>query len=233
MTEPVTLSAAAHRAFARLAHDVTRVFGPRVVSVVATSTSSAVVFAESVTSGDLDAIGALIETWHREGLETPLLLTATEFRRSLDAFPVEYQAIVDRHVVISGQPPFDGVQVPADQLRRACEVQAKGHLIHLRQGWLEASGHDEELGELLVRSAAPLRALLTNVARLHGVPEGGTGDRALAGARLAGLPDALVREILALSDSPDRARALVPSLPAYLSASEALWAFVDGWRSPS
>ena len=191
------------------------------------------VFAASITSGDLDAIGALTETWHREDLETPLLLTEAEFRRSLDTFPVEYQAIIDRHAVISGRPPFENATVPLDQLRRACEVQAKGHLIHLRQGWIEAAGHAETLAALLLRSAAPLRALLTNVARLHGIAETADGDRAIAGARVAGLPDDLVRDILALEDAPHRAHRLIAELPRYLAASEMLWVFVDTWRLPS
>jgi hypothetical protein len=233
MPDALTLPAMARRAFDRLAADVVRVFRSRLIAIVATSGSASVVFAESVTSGDLDAVGALIETWHREGLETPLVLTEAEFRRSLDTFPVEYQAIVDRHVVISGRPPFEDAVVPLDQLRRACEVQAKGHLIHLRQGWLEAAGHDDALAALLIRSAAPLRALLTNVARLHGMINVSDGDRALAGARLAGLPEGLVRDILLLDDSPNRALQLTHQLPAYLSASETLWAFVDTGRSPS
>ena len=233
MPDALTIPPAARRAFDRLAGDVARVFRSRLAAVIATSSSASVVFAESIVSGDLDAVGALIETWHREGLDTPLLLTVTEFRRSLDTFPVEYQAIVDRHVVIVGEPPFRGATVPLDQLRRACEVQAKGHLIHLRQGWLEAAGHDEAIAGLLVRSAAPLRALLTNVARLHDIAGASDGDRAMAGARLAGLPEGLIRDILALDDTSNRGHRLIEALPAYLSASEALWAFVDAWRSPS
>lgn len=233
MPDALTLPATTRRAFDRLAADVSRVFRSRLAAVVATSSATSVVFAESVTSGDLDAVGALIETWHREGLETPLLLTVAEFRRSLDTFPVEYQAIVDRHVVITGQPPFAGVAVPAAELRRACEVQAKGHLIHLRQGWLDAAGSHDALASLVARSAAPLRALLTNVARLHGVAGTSDGDRALAGARLAGLPNRLVEDVLALDDAPERSHHLVPELPAYLAASETLWAFVDSWQPPS
>jgi hypothetical protein len=236
MPDALTIPAAARRAFERLAGDVARVFKSRLAAVIATSGAASVVFADSITSGDLDAVGALTETWHREGLETPLLLTVTEFRRSLDTFPVEYQTIVDRHVVIVGAPPFHGVEVPLDQLRRACEVQAKGHLIHLRQGWLDSAGHDEALAGLLVRSAAPLRALLTNVAGLHGFTgstASGDGDRALAGAKLAGLPERLILDILALDDTPHRGHRLVDAMPAYLAASETLWAYVDAWRLPS
>ena len=56
---------------------------------------------------------------------------------------------------------------------------------------------------------------------------------ALGKSRLAGLPEGLIRDILALDDTPNRGHRLIEALPAYLSASEALWAFVDAWRSPS
>ena len=66
---------------------------------------------------------------------TPLLLAAHEFGRSLDAFPFEFGAILADHVVVSGSDPFDGPpRRPAD-LRRACEVQARSHLLHLREGF--------------------------------------------------------------------------------------------------
>ena len=233
MADPLDLSPTTRRRFARLAGDVARVFEARLVGVVATSQTQSVVFAESVTSGDLDAASALVETWHKDELDTPLLLTAAEFRRSLDAFPVEYRAIVERHVVIVGQPPFQGLAISLDHLRRACEVQAKGHLIHLRQGWLDAAGHDEDLADLILRSAAPLAAVLSNVARLHGASAGEHAEAALAGARVAGLPEPLIRDVLALDTAPDRSRHLVPELPAYLAASERLWTFVDAWRAPS
>ena len=233
MPVPLELTPTIRRRFDRLAGDAARLFGPRLVSVVATGHTTSVIFVESVTSGDVEAAGALVEVWHKDGLDTPLVLTSAEFRRSLDAFPVEYQAIADRHVIIAGQPPFEDLVVSLDHLRRGCEVQAKGHLIHLRQGWLEAAGHDEALADLIVRSSAPLRALLSNVARLHDPTAASHPDSPLVGARLAGLPEALIGDVLAVDEAPERSHHLVRQLPAYLTASEQLWAFVDGWRPPS
>ena len=230
MAHHLTLSTSAHRRFDRLAADLRRVLGDRFVALVATGATTSVAFADRLTSGDLDALAALVDTWHREDLDTPLMMTADEFRRSLDTFSLEYQTIIDRHVVIAGTPPFAGVVLPADQLRQACEIQAKGHLIHLRQGWLEAAGHADRLATLAARSAPVLRALLSNVARLaaHGAAHG--DDAALEGAAAAGLPEALICELLALEDAPDRGRAIVSRMPEYLAASERLWVFVDTWR---
>jgi hypothetical protein len=219
------------RAFDRLTADARRVFGDRFVALVAYEVSAGLVFTTSVTPGDLDALAVLVETWHREGLRTPLVMTEEEFRRSVDAFPLEYQAILDRHLVVAGRNPFTGVSLESADLRRACEVQARAQLIHLREGWIEAAGHADELAELLERSAGPLRVLLANVARLNGA----TGDDPEALARwtesVIGMPGDLVRALLALETAPDRSRALVPRLPEYLAAVERLWGFIDAWRS--
>lgn len=225
----LSLAAHAHRAFERLAQDLTRILADRFVALVASGPHSSVVFATDIAAGDLEASSALVHTWHRDGLDTPLLITADEFRRSLDAFPLEYQAIVDRHLVIAGTPPFTDIVVEPQHLRRACEVQAKSHLIHLRQGWIDAAGHETELAGVVARSAGSLRALLSNVARLSNAH--GDGDPALAGARAAGLDQNLVRDILAIETAPEHAHALVRRLPEYLAATEHLWAFVDGWTA--
>ncbi len=224
------LGPASRRAFDRMAGDLAKVFAARFVSLVASGPASSLAFVASVNAGDLEALGALAETWHRDGLDTPLVLTPHEFARSIDAFPVEYQAVIDRHAVIAGTPPFAGVEAGPADLRRACEVQAKSHLLHLRQGWIEAHGHHADLASLIVWSVPPLRALLNNVARLHDVPPG--DDAPLAAARLTGLSPDLCASLLAIEDAPESAGALVSRLPEYLAAAEQLWRAVDAWGRP-
>lgn len=213
-----------------MAADLRRVLTDRFVALVASGLRSGVAFASTIEPGDLEALGSLAGTWHHDGLDTPLLLTSAEFRRSLDTFPLEYQTIVDRHDTIAGTPPFDGLVVDPRHVRRACEVLAKSHLIHLRQGWIDGAGHDDRLADLLVDSAEPLRACLASVARLQG-HAAGAEDAAVAGARFAGLDVALIGEVLGLDSAPEHSRHLVRQLPDYLEASRKLWAYVDAWES--
>ena len=217
------------RALDRMAGDFARVFGDRFVALVAYGGGDAVAFATPVNAADLEALGTLVETWHRDRLATPLLLTPDEFRRSLDAFPLEYSEILARHVLVAGRDPFAGVQVDPRDLRRACEVQAKSHVIHLRQGWLGAAGHEHELADLIAESATPLRVLLTELMRLEG---GARDDDPVAWAEArAGLDAGLIRSVLALDQDADGAVRLVPRLPEYLEAAERLWSYVDTWRA--
>jgi hypothetical protein len=227
----LVLDAAVLRSYRRMAADFRRVFGDRFVSLVAAGPAAAAAFVQQIQPADLDALGPLAETWHQEGVATPLIVTTDEFRRSIDTFPAEYQALLDRHVVIEGTSPLEDIRINPDDLRRACEAQARGHLIHLRQGWVDESAHDHGLAHLIERSAAPLRQVLSNLSRLQG--ETPTGDAALAvfADKHVGMPESLVAAVLALTDAPHGSRVLVPRLAEYVTASERLWAFIDSWRS--
>ena len=92
---------------------------------------------DSMTPGDLRACAVRVDAWHESGLATPLLIAAHEFEQSLDAFPFEFGAILADHVVVSGSNPFDGLRVETHDLRRACEVQARSHLLHFREECIE------------------------------------------------------------------------------------------------
>jgi hypothetical protein len=227
---PLALLPRAQKAFEQLAADLARVFGPRFVALVAYGPRTGVAFARELTAGDFEALAVLVSTWHKDGLATPLVLTPEEFARSLDAFPLEYQAILDHHVVIAGTSPFAGVQVSADDLRRACELQAKAHLIHLRQGWLEAQGHAARLGDLVERSSVPFRVLLTNIARFSGAPAETTDDLVAFAERTVGMPGDLVRAVLA-PPAAGRKPPIVPGgFAAYVDAASLLWTYIDTWR---
>ena len=185
----------------------------------------------TLDGADLDACARYAPRWKRQGLAIPLLVPGTEFRRSLDAFPLEYAEIIRAHRRVYGEEPFAGVTIAPEDLRRACETQAKSLLLHLREGFLEAGGRPHEVAGLVTASAPTFAALLRNVARLDDVT---VEDRTVAtreGARLAGLPDALVTEVLMLElprgvASADPARLF----PGYLAAVEQLSRFVDTWR---
>lgn len=226
MVKPLELSTTARRAFDRMGADFSRVLGARFEALVAYSPDRGAAFASSLSAADLDALSMLTEVWHRSGLSTPLVLTSDEFRRSLDAFPLEYQAILDRHVVIAGTPPFAGAAVPRAELRRACESQAKGHLVHLRQAWLDSAGHGEELAHKIAASALPLRVLLSHVASLTGREGIDAGQFA---TEVFPASADLIRGVIALEHSEAGAKAMVPRLPQYLAACEAIWEFVDKW----
>lgn len=184
---------------------------------------------DAAARDDLRACAACMASWHDAGLATPLLLAADEFEQSLDVFPLEFGAILADHETVSGTPLTAAVD-PVD-LRRACEVQARSHLLHLRQGYLETRGNLDALAVLIVASAAPLAALLTSVAWL----EGHTDDDGTAAARhvegALGLAGETLAQIAQLVDVSEIASSEAERIfPGYLEAVERLVGHVDGWR---
>jgi hypothetical protein len=123
---------------------------------------------DTLTVDDLGRCAALSADWKRAGLDVPLLIVHHELARALDAFPLEFSEIIATRRLIAGTDLFGQVAVASDDVRRACEVQARGHLVHLREGYIEAAGDDGAAARLVSASAVPFRALLANVARLDG-----------------------------------------------------------------
>src|SRR5207253_6609037 len=132
-----------------------------------------------------------------------------------------------------------GISIPIEDMRRATEGQAKSHLIHLREAFLESHGETTRIARLIASSAAPLRALLTNITRLTDSAAGTMAaatpsDEALAKmaeARL-GVSPTLVREILASSRGGHSTIADPSALLAhYIDVARKIWEYVDRWRS--
>ena len=235
------MSASWRPAADRLVAGLRSVFGERLRSIVAYGSHvegngdgplSCLALVKSLAVGDLEACAGMSHGWQREGIATPLLLPEDEFRRSLDAFPLEYGEIQRAHELLYGGNPFDGVTIDHADLRRACETQIKSHLVHLREGFIEAGGTPRAVSGLVTASAPAFGSLLRNIARLNG---SGARDRATAtrdGARRAQLPDSIVTAILSLErpsvmTTTDAAKLF----PEYLAAVEQLARFVDAWRA--
>ena len=152
-----------------LAAQLREVFGDRLRMVAAFGTAShTVAVVDAVTADDLDKCAAFGARWKKAGLAPPLLVSADELSSALDAFPLEFGEIIATRKLIAGTDVLAGLKVPAEDLRRACEVQARSHLVHLRQGYIEAAGHRNAIAHLVDASNAPFRALLANIARLDG-----------------------------------------------------------------
>jgi hypothetical protein len=209
-----------------LAADLRRLFGARLQSVVAYGDMEddneevhTLALVEQLTFQDLAACAPLAAGWRRAGLAVPLLLSRSEFARTLDVFPIEYGEIIARHAVVLGDDPFAGLSVNPSDLRRACELQVKSHLIHLRGGYVESGGEPAAVGRLLSASAASLRAVVANVERL----DPGAVAR-------AGITPALIQEIASAGSSTIAEPSAL--LGRYVAALEQLWQQVDAWGRP-
>lgn len=217
-----------------LVADLQRTFGERLEAVVAYGNgtpASTLVLVSTLSADDLAALAAGVRRWHKEGLGTPLVIPREEFRRSLDAFPLEFGEISATRRVLAGRDPFEALEIRVEDRRRACEVQVRSHLLHLRENYLECTGDPRKLAAMVSEAAPAFVGLLGLVARLDGhAPDGPVAlarwavDRAGLDARA--LDDVLVFSRAEGSGGVDAAG----TFPGYLAAVARLARFVDEWR---
>jgi predicted nucleotidyltransferase len=126
------------------------------------------VIADALDMGVLDREAAIARAWAEAGNPPPLTLTAAEWRSSADVFAMEYADILERHKVLYGTPPFDGIDVNRDHLRLQLEREAMGKLLQLRQGIIASGGERKRQSELLAESLSTFMVLFRALMRLHG-----------------------------------------------------------------
>lgn len=233
------------QAAARLADDLAGIFGTRLTAVLVYGTHArphpralkapvqTLALVEALEYAHLAAAAERAAAWQAQGLDMPLLLPSEEFRRSLDAFPLEYGDILAHHVVVRGTDPFAGIAVAAEDVRRACEVKVRGHAIHLREGFLLTGQRPRDVADLIVSSAGPFASLIETYARLTGAPAQSPPDAQAAHvARVSGLDRDLIARLLALEEDHDLDAAEAVSLfPPYLDLVHGLVRVIDNFAA--
>jgi hypothetical protein len=216
--------------------DLTRIFQDRLEAVVAygrqtRESEPSLALVSSLTLEDLTAMAAAAPGWHRQGAATPLVLPRNEFARSLDAFPLEYGEIIDTHAVLVGQDPFEGIRIDPLDVRRAVEVQAASHLIHLRENYVEDAGRPSALMALVCDSAPGFAALLRRMAQLDGAPAETAAALSQWASSRAGLDPRVVGDVLALAADTATGVDAVRLFPEYLAAADRLVHIIDQWHA--
>jgi hypothetical protein len=217
-------------------HDLQNIFGARLQALVAygepdAAPAPSLALVQSISADDLAACAARAASWHRAGCAVPLLVTRDEFAGSLDAFPIEYGAILDTHRVVFGGNPFAGLAIRDEDLRRACEVQVKSLLLHLREDYIESRGRAADVAALVADSAPAFAQLLRRLARLDDVVCHTSADLATYAGGRPRLDQRVAGDVLALARNPGASGVdAVKLYPDYLAAVESLWRFVDRWR---
>jgi hypothetical protein len=126
------------------------------------------VITERLGLEELAREGAITRAWSEAGHPPPLTFTVAEWVSSSDIFPMEYADILERHRVLYGSLPLDGVKVDRDNLRIQTEHEAMGKLLRLRRGVLAAGNDRKRILELLANSLSTFMVIFRAVLRLHG-----------------------------------------------------------------
>jgi hypothetical protein len=140
---------------------------------------------DKVDWSSVAAASAVARAWNEAGNPPPMTMTVDEWRRSADVFPMEYADILERHRVLHGTLPVEGITVSRENLRLQLEQQVMGKLLQLRQGALLAGTDAKRQTELIAASLSTMMVLFRAVIRLHG--EKPEGDNLALSQRVASL----------------------------------------------
>ena len=133
------------------------------------SDQNVLVIVRAIDLGTLRSLGQTVRAWQEAGNPPPLTLTLDEWTRSADIFPMEYADILERHRVLDGTLPLEGIHIDAAHLRLQTEQEAMGKLLRLRRGVMMAGTDTKRQAELLDASFSALLVIFRAVLRLHGV----------------------------------------------------------------
>jgi predicted nucleotidyltransferase len=149
------------------------------------------VLVEALPVERLRAAAAVARAWGESGNPAPMTLTMREWRGSADIFAMEYADILERHKILYGESPFDGIRVDPSDLRLQLEHEAMGKLLKLRQGVLSSGGDARRQIELLAASLSTIMVIFRAVVRLEGaVPAKDNIEVSRAVGRFAGFDSA-------------------------------------------
>lgn len=126
------------------------------------------VLVDALSLERLSAAAAVARAWGEGGNPAPMTLTTREWKGSADIFAMEYADILERHKILYGEAPFDGIRVDPRDLRLQLEHEAMGKLLRLRQGVLASGGDNRRQIELLADSLSTIMVIFRAVVRLEG-----------------------------------------------------------------
>jgi hypothetical protein len=181
----------------------------------------------------LRAVAAVSRAWAEDGNPPPMTFTTREWKGSGDIFPMEYADILERHRVLFGTLPIDGISVKPADLRLQVEHQTMGKLLQLRQAIMGAGGDTALQLDVLEKSLSTLMVIFRAIVRLNGqVPSQDYEALTLTVAERAGFsPEPFVRVIRHArgTEKLPRDKASV-ILEEYLTAMERLVTYLDEFR---
>ncbi|MBS2020323.1 MAG: nucleotidyltransferase domain-containing protein [Deltaproteobacteria bacterium] len=123
-----------------------------------------IIVLKEATFAQLDGIGNALQLARYAARIEAMILTESEIAGASDAFPLLYDEIKQRHVLLTGRDPFSAVLVHDTHRRLRIEQELREAQIRIRRAVTDAHGAREAIGGAVVRKAkqvrAPLHALL-------------------------------------------------------------------------
>lgn len=101
---------------------------------------------------DLRHSRSAVQWWHGQGYPLPAFFTSSEFRDSLDVFPIEFRHMKQAYKILHGEDLLAGAEISMTNLRLETESELRGKLLRLRSLSISASESAHDLTRLMTES---------------------------------------------------------------------------------
>jgi predicted nucleotidyltransferase len=117
----------------------------------------------------LEAIGNAIQLARYSARIEAMIVTEGEIAGASDVFPLLYDEIKRRHILLTGRDPFAAVEVHDTHRRLRIEQELREAQLRLRRAVTDAFGAREAIGGAVVRKVRQVRAPLHALLALKGI----------------------------------------------------------------
>jgi predicted nucleotidyltransferase len=128
-----------------------------------------IVIVDRADFADLEAIGNAMQLARYSARIEAMILVESEIAGASDAFPLLYDEIKQRHVLLSGRDPFAAVEVHDTHRRLRIEQELREAQIRMRRAVTDAFGAREAIAGAVVRKIKQVRAPLHALLSLKGI----------------------------------------------------------------
>jgi hypothetical protein len=129
-----------------------------------------VVLLHDVSASALAAIAPALRAARRAAGVEPMVLTPGEVPAAAAAFPTKFLDIQAYHIVLAGEDPFAGLEVPREAIRMRVAQQLRNLALRLRRRYLAVHADTDAQVAALANLARPLALEVAALLRLEGKP---------------------------------------------------------------
>jgi len=129
------------------------------------SDTNTIVVLRDISPTQLAKSAKIVRDWTKNN-PLPLFFTREIISEACDVFPIEFSDIIDRHKVVIGNDPFEGLKISEVNLRHQCEHELRSKLLNIRSRIALLANNPKELIGLMLISSSSFFAIFRGVLRM-------------------------------------------------------------------
>lgn len=126
---------------------------------------------------------SLAGRWRRDRVILPFFLRPDMVAEALDSYPLEFLTMQLGYRLLYGEDPLRELVIDREDVRRQCERELRGKLLHLRAGAVDCGGKRRAMAELLRATLPAMTAIFQGLLYVAGKPHALVGTELQDAAR--------------------------------------------------